>query len=54
VALVVCDLRRVAERAEEVAAQEAVPWDGRNPATVACALVYGVLQIAKVGAVSSS
>jgi hypothetical protein len=39
---------RVAKRAAEVAAEEAVPWAARDPSTQACALMYGVMQIHKV------
>jgi hypothetical protein len=40
---------RVAERTAAVAAEEAVPWAARDPSTQACALMYGVMQIHKVG-----
>lgn len=39
---------RVAKRAAEVAAEEAVPWAARDPSTQACALMYGVMQIHKL------
>lgn len=41
-------MHRVSERAEQVAAEEAVPWAARDPSTQACAIIYGVLQINKV------
>lgn len=39
---------RVGLKAAELAAAEAVPWASRDPATQACALIYGVLLIQKV------
>lgn len=39
---------RVGLKAAELAAAEAVPWASRDPATQACALIYGVLLINKV------
>jgi hypothetical protein len=39
---------RVGLAAGELAAQEAVPWSSRDPATQACAIIYGVVQINRV------
>ncbi len=39
---------RVGLKAAELADQEAVPWASRDPATQACALIYGVMHINKV------
>ncbi|WIA14308.1 hypothetical protein OEZ85_002840 [Tetradesmus obliquus] len=39
---------RVGLKAAELAAAEAVPWASRDPATQACALIYGVLLIQKL------
>eukprot|EP00775_Hariotina_reticulata_P013110 gene13110-13238_t len=40
---------RVGLAAGELAAQEAVPWSSRDPATQACAIIYGVMQINRPG-----
>jgi hypothetical protein len=39
---------RVGKNAQELAEVEAVPWGSRDPATQACAIIYGALLIDKV------
>jgi hypothetical protein len=40
--------RRVGRNASDLSEAEAVPWASRDPATQACAIIYGTLLIDKV------
>jgi hypothetical protein len=41
--------RRVCANEAELAAREDVPWAARDPATQAACLIYGTMQVNKVG-----